>query len=532
MRHYHSGDDEQDFFNFHPPAIARAFSRRKAFLYALICLLWLGFGILWRDPWKPDETILSAVIADMATGNLRLPPLLADEPYLQRPPLYLWLAALTARATGGWLPLHEGARLVNILLLAAGMAFIWLAQHRFYGARAAWLAVLLVVGAVGMMVRAHLLNFGVPAFFGMAATLWGASFLLENRRQAANVLRGGIAIAAAAVFLLLSVGLLPMLAATGAAAAWSVWQNRRRGAILVVFVLVFVAPIFLWRGLSAALSAVDFVGVAGKWHEASAARLLVALLELLRVAAWSLFPLLPLALCGVWMERRKITPFLNFAAVAAATPLLVFFLAGKNEEDFFLAVPPLAVLAARALQVMPGENARILDFFALFVAGLIVGGGMWLLWGGLFADVPVVTALMESSFPGFALPPVSWLGVAAAAALSVGWIFLIANFGRSNERAAVNWSCGVTVLWAVFNLLLVGYVDSGKSYLKPAAAIRAQLAGACLQSPADAHWRAQLDYAGVLMRAGEECRFYLSFTDADGAVLAGRRGGNAYYLHR
>ena len=528
--------DGGDIFDFQPPVVVRPFSRRKSVLYALICLLWMIFGIFGRDPWKPEETLLAAVIADMAINGLQLSPMLLDAPYTQTPPLYLWLAALPARWLAGVLPAHEGARVVNIALLGGGLLFIWLAQRRFYGVRAAWLAVLLVVGCVGMMVRAHMLNVGVSAFFGMAATLWGASFLQESRRRAAEVLYGGGIIAAAAAFLLLANGLLPMLAAAVAVLLWVFARNRRRSGVIAIFIAVFVVPIFLWRGLSPPLAAIEFIGVAKKWHLLSPLRLFAETADFIRVAAWSLFPLLPLAVYCVWVERRKMTPFLTFAITAVAAAAVVFMLEGESEEDFYLLLPPLAVLAARALQVMPNDNARILDFFALMIAGSIVGGGLWLIWAVLYSGAPQALAMtLQTTYPGFFLPPVSWFRVAAAAALSLGWIFLIANFGHSNERAAVNWSGGVTVLWAVFNLLLVGYVDSGKSYLRPAAVIQQRLGDGCLQTPTDVHWRAQLHYAGVAMEQGGFCDFYLSSSNsaADGARVAQvNRGGDAYYLYR
>ena len=152
---------------------------RKHCLYALICLLWILPGLLGRAPWHPDELFLTTIVAAMARDGLSWSPYLLGEPFLDYPPLYLWLAALSAKLFA-FLPAHEGARLANIPLLTAGFGFLYLAGSRRYGAATGWLAVLLALGAAGFMVRAHLLTPGVAAFAASAALLWGA-LLLKTR---------------------------------------------------------------------------------------------------------------------------------------------------------------------------------------------------------------------------------------------------------------------------------------------------------------------------------------------------------------
>ena len=81
----------------------------KAVLLGMLCLTWLGTGLVGHDPWKPDEAYSFGLIYSILQSGDWLVPAIAGEPFMDKPPLYYWTAALFARLFSPLLPLHDGA---------------------------------------------------------------------------------------------------------------------------------------------------------------------------------------------------------------------------------------------------------------------------------------------------------------------------------------------------------------------------------------------------------------------------------------
>ncbi|MBE8157901.1 MAG: hypothetical protein HAW59_00670 [Betaproteobacteria bacterium] len=463
-----------------PPPLAR----RKFLLFALAAALWIFSGIFGRDPWKPQETNFTVIVAEKAG-------MLSGLPESARPAavssVYLDLAAVSAKLFAPLLPLHEGARLINVLLLVGGFLLVGLAAGG--GARRGWMAVFLTMGMAGLMVRAHLLNLATPAFFGAAAVLWGG---MQLRRHA---LAGGGIVGGAAAFLY-AAGAPSVAAFAVLGVLLALWRKEwRRPSVVagLAAAAALFAPFALLR--PAAEITAQFTPVNG-WGAAA---------DLVRVAAWALFPALPVAAAALWRRGcGSAESFLCLSLVAAAAAHFILF--GGGEEDLFWLMPPLAVFAARGLEKMPDDYAAILDWFAIIIAGICCVGGMWAAWflmqGGFFADA---WAEWRMRFPLMEMPEIVWWKVLAAALATVLWAGLAANLGRSNERAVLNWSVGVAVIWCVFNLLWTPIIDSGKSHRFMAAEVLAKSGGECVfTSPAAGATAAQLYYFGV-KPGGADC---------------------------
>ena len=502
--------------------------RHKALLFALVCVLWIGAGLFGRDPWKPDETDFVIAVAQQTGALAALPA--AAQPSVA-PSVYLDLAALTAKGTSFILPLHEGARLINALLLAGGFFFIGLVAGARRGVRTGWMGVFLALGMSGFMVRAHLLNLAVPAFFGVAMLLWG---MLRMRQHA---LVGGMIVGAATGFLLTAAApSAAVLMAAGllvlAAADW----RRPSMAAGVVVAAVFCAPFVLLLPETADAtrgeSLLAVLVTANTWP---------ALADLLRLAAWALFPTLPLAAAVLWVRGRALLaePLMLGCLVMTAVAAVHFLLFGRHEEDLFLLMPPLAVFAARGLHKLPDDYVTILDWFAVIVAGACFVGGMWALWLIVHTGVAeAAVAEWAKQFPLLAAPLMEGWKVALAALITILWAGLAANFGRSNERAVLNWSCSVTVIWCVFNLLWVPIVDSGKSYRGMAVAVAAHSREQCVASSAAVgRMAAQVYYFGVIA-GGDSCPYELQKSGEAAPAASrlvwrgGRYGGADYALYR
>lgn len=536
-------DNHFDIFAAASVRAAQPFYAYKHGLYAFMCLLWLLFGLFGRDPWKPEETLLVAALVS-ADGAVVFPPLAAGG-------LYLWLAAACAWATESFLPVHEGARLANAVLLSLSGWMVWRCLYKEFGVRLAWLAVLLLFGSVGLVIRGHLLNDNIFELFAVAGVVWGVlAWKRGEQRHHVNLL-SGLWVALNIGFLLVGNHLLLALCLTAAVFIFLFWASNR--LVFGLIISVFLLSLFAWKFVLMDDGALVFAAMQEKWRAGGLA-MLNHTIDMVRIVGWSLFPVLPLAVVGLVSHHRKRAAWLaveKFCCLLCALILLCFYLEGDEEEDLYMLLPPLAVITAMLLKSIHNEVARLLDLFAVLVIGLICTGGIWLVWLALQTGFPAfLLAYLNEEWAGFALPMVSWWKVGAAVVLVIAWLLMVQKFGISKERAIVNWMCSITLAWVSFNLLLVGYVDSGKSYRFPVQALqeslRADVAnegagqGACVQPlVAGRHWRAQLHYYGVSL-GDESCHYYFTRAEqasaAEGKTLiwsGGRGGGRAkYHLYR
>src|SRR4030067_439565 len=74
---------------------------------------------------------------------------------MDKPPLFYWTAALFAKLWAPLLPLHDGARLASGFYTALTLLFTGLAGRRLYGENRGWAAAIILIGCLGMLVRAH-----------------------------------------------------------------------------------------------------------------------------------------------------------------------------------------------------------------------------------------------------------------------------------------------------------------------------------------------------------------------------------------
>ncbi|HEX5363203.1 MAG TPA: glycosyltransferase family 39 protein, partial [Gallionella sp.] len=127
----------------------------KAVLLGLLILIWLGMGLVGHDPWKPDEISSFGIVYSMLQSGDWLVPTLLGDPFMDKPPLYYWTAALLAQLLEPLLPLHDGARLASGLYVGLTLLFIGLAGRKLYGENRGWAAAIILIGCIGLLVRAH-----------------------------------------------------------------------------------------------------------------------------------------------------------------------------------------------------------------------------------------------------------------------------------------------------------------------------------------------------------------------------------------
>lgn len=463
--------------------------RRPATLTALLCLLWMIPGLVGRDPWKPNEAQAFGAVFQMLRSGDWLVPALAGEPWLRSPPLYHAAAAAMAALLQPLMPLHDGARFVNLLFL--GIAF-WLAAaatREWHGQGRAWVAPLMLMGCVGLVQPGHQVvpDNALPAAFALSA--WGLA-VLPRRPAAAGVAMGlgmGVAFLAKgmvpAVILLAATLLEPLLGGRDRRAA----ALRGCGlALLVAAPLLLAWPLALHARNPDLLREwlwVEEVGRylgAGRVEGGAAAKL-----RFMAALSWFAWPVLPFSLWSLWQGRRRLRePQWRIPLTLFVVSLAI--LAGANEPRELMALPllvPLVLLAVPGLPSVPRGAAYALFWFSLmfFLFFLAVA---WFYWSAVDLGVPArASAHMARMEPGYH-PVRNPLLVAIAGAATLAWLVSMFNVRRSPERPFVAWASGATAFWITTMTLMVAWVDNAKSYRGVAESLRAHLpAGTtCLSS--------------------------------------------------
>ena len=120
-----------------------------------IAAIFLLSGVIGHDPWKQDEAYTFGMVLHILSTGDWVVPTLGGEPFMEKPPLFYIVAAITADVFSGWFAPHDGARLAGTLFVTLGLAFTAASARRLYGPYAASGAVLLLLACFGFVVHAR-----------------------------------------------------------------------------------------------------------------------------------------------------------------------------------------------------------------------------------------------------------------------------------------------------------------------------------------------------------------------------------------
>jgi 4-amino-4-deoxy-L-arabinose transferase-like glycosyltransferase len=514
-----------------PAPSAAGFGRSRFVLagsgwaFACFVLLYALPGLLGHEPWKQDETYIAEIVRSMsATGDLVVPTM-AGETFLEKPPLFYWLAAALARAFAGILPMCDGARLAAgaFVLLACGA--VARCGRRWRGREFGRTAVFVLLACVGLEAYAHLMLTDLALLAGVAVGLAGLPRWRRSPVASGLEIGTGVGIGFLAKGLLapgvfgLSALLLPLcfsrwrrraylhtgLAALAAALPWLViWP-----AILYARSPALFADWFWVNNIGRFVGfAVPELGAAhdsGFWS---------------RNLWWVTLPALPLALLSLWRERRALrtNELLQANLVMAVVILGVLVLSASARGGYALPLLiPLSLLGASSA-VSPGACLeRAWRCAARLVFGALAAL-LWLTWAyvmfsadplqlhGLYAQL----APVPDRHPDAAVVGACALASAVALALM---------FWRAPRQAALQtWAVGLALCWLLAAGLFSPWVDQVKSYREVFTSMRPFLApgAACVASPGlGESERAMLSYyTGVITqrvdsKQAADCRLLL-----------------------
>ncbi|MEI6808493.1 MAG: glycosyltransferase family 39 protein, partial [bacterium] len=157
---------------------------RLSYLLPVLLLLAFGLsGIVGRDLWTPDEPRVAAISLEMSrTGDFVIPRL-AGEPFVEEPPLYYAAAAMMLELAGSTIGNTGAIRLTSILWGLGSLVVCFLLARRFFPARQALRASLMLATMLGFIENSHWIRVDAALLFFVTAAMWCfAESLSGNRR--------------------------------------------------------------------------------------------------------------------------------------------------------------------------------------------------------------------------------------------------------------------------------------------------------------------------------------------------------------
>lgn len=501
----------------------------KTALFVLVCIVWILPGLVGHEPWKGDEAATFGVVHHILRTGEWFVPMLGGEPFLERPPLYYLTAALFAKLFSFALPEHDAARMASGFFNAITLLFTALAGRALLGERSGRLTVIILLGTLGLILRLHEMISETALFAAFAMGYYGLAIALRAPRLGAlwyglGIGLGFLARGFPAPFILLPLALVLPL-------CFHDWRTRPylqflTIALLIAAPLLFAWPMALYFHSKALFNEWLYINNWDAWRVQMISGALEAPLYYLRILPWYAWPALPLALWSLWRNGKAalLQPAFHLPVVSFVVTFVVLCLGTEAREVYALPLLiPLSTLAAAGADSLRRGAASALDWFGLMTFGLF-SAALWVAWIALFAGVPpAFIGWVKNYQPGFEMPFKAF-AFSAALVLSIVYALTISSTRRSNRRAIVNWTAGITVFWMLAMTLWLPLIDAGRSYRTLMAELQRALPANthCVASSnlGDAQ-RALLDYYIGLhtkrmeIQQGGECNVLLAQGVAD-----------------
>ncbi|WP_051279484.1 ArnT family glycosyltransferase [Chitinilyticum aquatile] len=492
----------------------------KPWLLIVLCLLWLLPGLVGHDPWKPAENQSMAIIQVMLQGGGWLVPQITGLPSFEQGPLYYWVAAGFVKVLS---PLgvvaHDAARLSTGGWVALAMWGLGLAARALYGRRHGRVAVVILIGCLGLLQWGHHISPAILVLTGFAWLAYG--LIITSQRplhagcvQALSWCILGLGASFAELILAVCVSLL-LLMAHGRA-------RKKAALVTLLTAILLAAPLiaiwpFAFRQAQPGLFAIWWETAAlGAYGGFSRLSLFHAFGFLPGIVSWFAWPALPLAAWTAWLNRHELLrPLWRNQLWALLLVVLYICCAGDPSEAQALALlVSLSLFGAGGVDDLRRGAAQALNWFGIATFGLITLG-LWVAWFSLGSDLLGFIQPHIRKYGGLDAPGIT-MGTVLAFLLTALWVLLLLRRNPRGQRAVTNWACGLTLTWAVFIGLWQSWLDDGKSYRLVANAVAHRVAGDCLDvSSISEAPRAALSYFTSLdlrvdeRRQAAECRYRL-----------------------
>ncbi|WP_084091985.1 ArnT family glycosyltransferase [Andreprevotia lacus] len=440
-------------------------------------------GLVGRDPWKQDETYTFSMILNLLQGRDWVVMHVAGEPFMEKPPLYYWSAALLAKLLSGVLPLHDAARLTSGAYMVAAFAVLGESMWRAWGRQGAVVCCLALAACPSLMLHGHCMITDTAQFFGTTLVLAGLLRAHEPGRVQGALLGLGLLVT------LLTKGLLipgvTVITGMGLAALSRQWRNKQYlrhwlMALAIAIPLGAIWPTLLYLRSPQLFYDWFWLNNIGRFL-GFAVPILGAATEpayFLRSVPSFAFPVLPLALWSLWVSRRQWnTPRILVPGLFAS--VIFFTLSMSASARALYALPllaPLAMLAFPAVIDHGGRVDRIIRYLSLILFGALAIF-VAVVWGyGLLVGHMPEWEWLVRMLPSSHQPPLQPLACVVALVAAALWVAAAVFTRGCFASGLMSWTAGLMLLWTLAMTLWLPWLDEAKSYRQVMVDIRTAMA--------------------------------------------------------
>ncbi|MGB6055280.1 MAG: glycosyltransferase family 39 protein [Burkholderiaceae bacterium] len=444
------------------------------FFVVVLTTLYIIPGLIGHDPWKQDETYVFGIIYSMIKSGDWIVPMVAGEPFMEKPPLFYWMALLLAKLLSPPLALHDAARLASGVFTLITVVCIERCARLWWGARVAPLAAIALMSSAGMLFHSHIMETDIALLAGFAVAVLGLSGAREGPWKYGLLFGCGVGMG------FLSKGVLAPavmgLTATILPLAFADWRSRTylRNcgiALLAVLPWLLVWPLVLYLRSPQLFMDWFWLNNVGRYLGFAVPILGAPHTDWFwwRNLPWLTFPVLPLAAYSLYLSHREQggvlkLPVLQLGVAMSTVLATILFSAASARAMYGLPLLlPLALMAAPAVERLPRAFNRYASWIVLLLVMLLAAAiwfGWWRMWSS--GATPQVSWFQRHLPNHFMLPFSAWQ-VALALAVSAGGAWL-ARAALRNGGAVASLAIGFMLLWGLVMSLWVPWIDAGKSY--------------------------------------------------------------------
>lgn len=505
-------------------------SRWSAAAIVLLAAAYLLPGLFGHDPWKPDEPYTFGAVLHMTQTGDWIVPTVGAQPFVEKPPLYYWVATAFTRVASPPLAPHDAARLASLAFVLLALAAVAGAAHLLWEDHAAPLATLLFLGTVGLEGHAQRMQVDLALMAGFSVALLGFAGCARGKSWGGVVLGIGVGIG----FLgkgVLAPGVIGV-AALLLPLFFRDWRTRRyfvqlvyAGAAAMPFLLVWPLALlsrserlfteWIWDNNFGRFSgySTTFLGASSEPGAFG------------QVFVWFLFPTWLYAIGALYREGRRAwyQPAVQVGLTVAVVGALVLALSASMRALYLLPlIPPLVLVAVGALRAPQGPLQKALGGFSI-AAGMFVALAAWIAWAVLLIEGAIPAWLpLAKVLPAQFDMPFSPPAFFAAIALTAGFAALVRYRERFPAPSLTLWVAAVALGWGLVHTLWLPWMDHARSYRALFAEIAKRLPPETrcivMDGPGESERAMVQYYTGVPPRQRflreEECRALLWKGDA------------------
>lgn len=148
-------------------------------LLLCIAVFFVGLGV--RDLWNIDEGMHGSIALNMLISGDWITPVFQGEPFLDKPPLFNWMNAISFMLFG----VNETAARLPAALSGAACVFVtYLLGRRVFDARTGLLAAIIIATSPLVIILSRAVQYDMPftLFTSLALYFFASAVLLEQRR--------------------------------------------------------------------------------------------------------------------------------------------------------------------------------------------------------------------------------------------------------------------------------------------------------------------------------------------------------------